>query len=231
MTVPLRYCKHKDAEGKERGVIPEGECLVEMLGGQAKGNEVRKNKNHFVLAAADWDEGIKDEKDRRRLEVQRREKRKTGELDEDARRGARMIPGVPIIYVKKSVMILEEPSAATDKAVRGIEKDKYKDGIGGAVRASKRKREDEEDDSGSDETEAQQATKKKRKGPKEPNPLSIKKKKKDTPAGGQPNGSRQDATQSTKPKRRRGKRGKGGDSLEKPIPESSGAQVDEHDSS
>lgn len=230
MTVPLRYCKHKDAEGKERGVIGEGECLVELLGGQAKGNELRKNKNHFVLAAADWDEAIKDEKDRRKLESQRREKRKRGELDEDARKGARMIPGVPIIYVKKSVMILEEPSVATERAVRGIEKDKYKDGIGGAVRGTKRKREDEEDGSDSNEAGTQQASKKKRKGPKEPNPLSVKKKKVKLDAV--PRGdSQQDSTKSTKPKRRRGKRGKVVDGTENTTQLQRGAAGSEHDSS
>lgn len=210
MTVPLRYCKHKDSDGKERGVIAEGECLVDLLGGQAKGNEVKKNKNHFILAAADWDEGIKEEKERKKIEARRREKRKRGEVDEDARKGARMIPGVPIIYVKKSVMILEEPSLATEKAVRGIEKEKYKDGIGGATRGTKRKRDDSDEESGSDADADQLDAKslgksKKTKGPSGPNPLSVKKKK---PVMTQPLIQKENVTRPSKSQRRRGRRGK-----------------------
>lgn len=239
MTVPLRYCKHRDGEGKERGVIGEGDCIVELVGGGAKGNEVRKNKEHFVVAVADWDEGIKDEKERRRLENVRREKRKKGEVEIDVRPGARAVPGVPIIYVKKSVMVLEEPSVATERAVRGIEKDKYKDGIGGAVRGTKRKREDDDeagdDDSDSEDGGARLTTSKspkKQKGPRGPNPLSVKKKKQ-PPKTTRSEQEKPDSTNTSKPKRRRGKRGKGGDGTgdATSTQPAQGVPATEHDSS
>ena len=136
--IPLRYCKHKDEEGQERTAIPESECLLELISGGAKGNEQRKNKNHYILATADFGEGIKDDKERQTAETQRRKRRRTGHAEEDIRNYARMIPGVPIIYVKRSVMVLEEPSVASERSIRGVEKEKFKDGIGGAARGTMR---------------------------------------------------------------------------------------------
>lgn len=204
--VPLRYCKHKDEEGNERGVIPETECLTDLLSGQVKGNQQAKNKNHFILAAADWDEAIKDQKQREKLEAGRRKRRKLGNPDVDVRDRARMIPGVPIIYVKRSVMVLEEPSVATDRAVKGIEKDKFRDGIGGAVRGIKRARED--DESGEDHDLTQRARGQKR--VKGPNPLSVRKKQSRGSSSNQDRNAQSDQqqTQANTKRKRRGKRGK-----------------------
>lgn len=209
--VPLRYCKHKDDEGNERGVIPETECLMDLLSGQAKGNEQKKNKHHYILAAADYNEGIKDEKAREKLESERRKRRKLGNPDIDVRDRARMIPGVPIIYVKRSVMVLEEPATSTTRAIRNIEKEKYKDGIGGAVRGVKRGREDDDD---SDIENAQSSAPKGKPvmRAKAPNPLSMKKKKvkvrHDSPKA--PDDGEKSAEMSSSAKRRRrGRRGKG----------------------
>lgn len=204
--VPLRYCKHKDDEGQERGVIPEHECLLDLISGQPKGNEQRKNKQHFILAAADWAEGAKDDKEKEEMQKLRRKRAKSGQPDIDVRQHARMVPGVPIVYVKKSIMELEQPAIATERAIRGIEKEKYKDGVGGATRGTKREREENSDDADEPVNEAKDRPKKKVKGP---NPLAVKKKQikpRSTNKAEIP-----DQTSSDKKMRRRGKRGKGGD--------------------
>ncbi|KAK5100958.1 hypothetical protein LTR70_001004 [Exophiala xenobiotica] len=213
--IPLRYCKHKDAEGQERGVVPEAECILDMISGQVKGNEQRKNKNHYILAAADWDQGIKDQKEREKLDGQRRRRMRMGQPDVDVRNHARMIPGVPIIYVKKSVMELEQPSVATERAIRGLEKEKFRDGIGGATRGVKRGREDDESEQEDDKSGPTKARRLQK--AKAPNPMSVKRKKpkteqddiKSEPFEAQDQAQSENAS-SGKQKRRRGKRGKGG---------------------
>lgn len=98
---------------------------------------------------------------------------------------------MPLVYVKRSVMVIE-PMAEVSVGVReGIEKGKFRNGLRGrgAGTTGKRKREeseDEEADKGKDvkniaEGDEQAVKKKKRtKGPKGPNPLSVKKPKKAT---------------------------------------------------
>jgi U3 small nucleolar RNA-associated protein 23 len=171
--VPLRYCKHKDEEGN---VIPpeemgEERCLLDLLGGQVKGNEVVKNKQHYVLATADRSE---EAAKRARSRIELREK-------------ARMIPGVPIVYVKRSVMILEELSGSSEMVRSGAERDKFKAGLI-LPDARKRKRGDMEDEDADpvlkklleeeDHNEDQAPPRARGAGrPKGPNPLSVKKKK------------------------------------------------------
>lgn len=211
--IPLRYCKHKDADGQDRGVVPEAECILDLISGQVKGNEQRKNKNHYILAAADWNEGIKDVKEREKLETQRRKKMKMGQPDVDVRNLARTIPGVPIVYVKKSIMELEQPSVATERAIRGIEKEKFRDGVGGPTRGVKRGRED--DDSEEDEQRNRAPAARGVHRPKAPNPMSVKKKKPKTEKNdfkaelGAQDQAQSEKSLSGKQKRRRGKRGKG----------------------
>jgi U3 small nucleolar RNA-associated protein 23 len=84
--------------------------------------------------------------------------------DEQLRGEMRRIPGVPMIYIRRAVMIMEPPSPASLDRKDALERQK----LGGIEGSGKRKR-------GNDENEK---VKKKKKGPKEPNPLSIKKKKK-----------------------------------------------------
>jgi U3 small nucleolar RNA-associated protein 23 len=87
----------------------------------------------------------------------------------------RKIPGIPLIYVSRSVMILEPMAESTEKVRLNQEKGKFKAGILES-RGSKRKR---QDDVAENPTPEQQVTKKRRnKGPKGPNPLSVKKPKK-----------------------------------------------------
>lgn len=228
--IPLRYCKHKDAEGQERGVVPEAECILDLISGQAKGNEQRKNKNHYILAAADWDEGIKDPKERQKLDTERRKKLRAGQPDVDVRNHARMIPGVPIVYVKKSIMELEQPSVATERAIRGIEKDKFRDGVGGAARGVKRGREDDESDEDDERSGGQNARRTQK--PKAPNPMSIKKKKpkaeKNEIKSEAQDQAQSENTSSGKQRKRRGKRGKGGGQDEGATGETK-QEADEHD--
>jgi len=73
-----------------------------------------------------------------------------------------MIPGVPMIYIRRAVMIMEPPSPASVTKKETLEREK----LGGLEGSRKRSRDVE--DSG-------KAAKKKK---KEPNPLSVKKKKK-----------------------------------------------------
>ena len=178
--VPLRYCKHKNDEGEELGVLEEHHCLLDLLAGQPKGSEAPKNKQHYILATADPEE---------------KEQRRKGFVD--VRERARMIPGVPIVYVKRSVMILEELSGASEGSRRGQEKDKFREGLLGD---RKRKRGNEEDEVMKelmDETvHAPRRGMKKAKGA---NPLSMPKKKVKVS---------QDVEEESKSKKRRGKRGK-----------------------
>ncbi|CRK25276.1 hypothetical protein BN1708_014203 [Verticillium longisporum] len=106
--------------------------------------------------------------------------------DDEVRRMLRSIPGVPQIYIKRSVMILE-PMASESAEIRAREeKSKYRAGLkGSAPPGAKRKREaDDEGDQDGDAKEAKDsdatdAKKKKKKayGKKEPNPLAVKKAK------------------------------------------------------
>ncbi|GIZ44016.1 hypothetical protein CKM354_000722500 [Cercospora kikuchii] len=120
--------------------------------------------------------------------------------DEQLRRKMRTIVGVPLVYIKRSVMILE-PMADVSEGVREKEeKAKVKAGLSGRRTAGnptpgeKRKREENDDeDSEEDGTrgpESAQKKKQKRKGPKGPNPLSVKKPKKEA----QPNTSQKQAS-------------------------------------
>lgn len=113
--------------------------------------------------------------------------------DEEVRRYCRGVKGVPLVYVKRSVMIME-PMADSSVGVReGIERGKFRSGLRGRTQAVgvKRKRE------GSSEKELdvtqgakemignagvgeEKLPKKKRaRGLKGPNPLSIKKSRKE----------------------------------------------------
>jgi len=113
--------------------------------------------------------------------------------DPKIRAAMRRIPGVPLIYVSKSVMILEPMASATEEVREREERAKFKAGLkgrrGGADTGEKRKRENDEDESAptADQSggDARPQQKKRAKGAKGPNPLSIRKSKKQAPAGGQ----------------------------------------------
>ncbi len=111
--------------------------------------------------------------------------------DEDVRRYCRGVKGVPLVYVKRSVMVMEPMAVGSVHAREGMEREKFRSGLKtrGTGLVGKRKR--DEDDSNAVVGEGQEARsitegddragkQKKAKGPKGPNPLSVKKPKKAT---------------------------------------------------
>jgi U3 small nucleolar RNA-associated protein 23 len=97
----------------------------------------------------------------------------------------RSIPGVPLIYITRSVVLLEPMSGLSTDTRGRAEKEKFREGIRGT---RKRKRDTEDDTLVSEEVPSQarqdqegprvQKKRKWAKGPKGPNPLSVKKPKK-----------------------------------------------------
>lgn len=101
--------------------------------------------------------------------------------DVEVRRLLRTVKGTPLIYVKRSVMILE-PMADESAQVRSKE-ERMKFRADLKTQLGKRKRDKEGDEDGDGDVEdvskaAKEKKKAKAKGPKEPNPLSVKKAKK-----------------------------------------------------
>jgi U3 small nucleolar RNA-associated protein 23 len=217
--VPLRYCKHND----EETAINEVDCLIDLVAGQPRGNEQPKNKRHFVLATADPTDA---------------ERRKLGRQFVDVREAARNVPGVPIVYVKRSVMVLEELSSASKRLKGGVEKERLREGLvvgTGGERKRKRGEEDggEADGDGAQEAEGPAVKRRMVKRAKGPNPLSVKKKKPKPQAQSQPQDGAEDGaedagagdtmskklqeeTEIPKAKRRRKHKGKKGDAHEVP---------------
>jgi U3 small nucleolar RNA-associated protein 23 len=89
--------------------------------------------------------------------------------DEQLRVQMRRIPGVPMLYIRRAVMIMEPPSPASLARRDALEREK----LSGLEGQGKRKWDDEE---------GEETVRKKKRRPKEPNPLSVKKKKNTTPA-------------------------------------------------
>lgn len=84
--------------------------------------------------------------------------------DHELRKKLRKVPGVPLVYMNRSVMVMEPLSKVSGKLSEDLETSKLTGGLNDAANA------------GIIPLAAPQASKK-RKGPKEPNPLSVKKKK------------------------------------------------------
>ncbi|KAH3675074.1 hypothetical protein WICMUC_002906 [Wickerhamomyces mucosus] len=91
--------------------------------------------------------------------------------NERLRYSLRKIPGIPLVYMNRSVMVMESLSKASASISRNMERGKLTGGLNnaksGIVGAMDKIKNDGENEKPT----------KKRKGPKEPNPLSIKKKK------------------------------------------------------
>ena len=118
--------------------------------------------------------------------------------EEEVRRYCRTIKGVPLVYVKRSVMVMEPMAESSLGAREGFEKGKFRAGIrsrGASVGQKRKRAEDEssEEEIGNDQNHETSgdnakvdggllAEKKKSKGPKGPNPLSVKKSRKKTEA-------------------------------------------------
>ncbi|KAL8865099.1 MAG: hypothetical protein Q9174_007071, partial [Haloplaca sp. 1 TL-2023] len=115
--------------------------------------------------------------------------------EEEVRRFCRGVKGVPLVYVKRSVMVLEPMAEGSIGVKVGAERDKFRTGL--RAKGTKRKRVGEDDVAPGDEStgggvardgsnvdggkDAEEPAKKKKKarGQKGPNPLSVKKPKKE----------------------------------------------------
>ncbi|CAD6568872.1 MAG: hypothetical protein ASARMPRED_002083 [Alectoria sarmentosa] len=109
--------------------------------------------------------------------------------DENVRRYCRGIKGVPLVYVKRSVMIIEPMATSSVNVREGMERKKFRSGLKTRATGLVGKRKRDEDDGNPVTGEGQEVKsitegderagkKKKAKGPKGPNPLSMKKSKK-----------------------------------------------------
>ena len=109
--------------------------------------------------------------------------------DEELRRWGRSVRGVPSIYVKRSVMVMEPMGERSQGIKEGTERGKFRAGLRGKEVLGKRKRdvqdagegakdEDGVIGEGNQETkvdEEKPEEKKRKRGPKGPNPLSVRK--------------------------------------------------------
>ncbi|KAF7712954.1 Uncharacterized protein PECH_002298 [Penicillium ucsense] len=162
--LPLRHCSHNPASEP----IDEIECLLSLLSPNA---EAKKNKEHYILATADpavkKSDNNNDTQQRKRKRDEERQEEQALRRARNLRVRARSIPGVPIIYVKRSVMVLEPMSTPSENVREGVERDKFRVGLP----QPETKPEDGQES----------AAKKKIPGLKKakgPNPLSVKKPKK-----------------------------------------------------
>lgn len=163
-TLPLRHCSHNE----DSTPIDESSCLLSLV---SPNPELKRNKEHYILATADPPSPEKvaasstgDAKKRKRDEYEAVEAMRRAK---SLRISARAVPGVPIIYVKRSVMILEPMSTPSEDVREGFERGKFRAGLDGDSTLGKRKR-------GEDEGKKKAGAKK----AKGPNPLSAKKPKK-----------------------------------------------------
>lgn len=85
------------------------------------------------------------------------------------RRKLRAVPGVPLVFMNRSVMVMEPASDASKRAAAMSENAKLQAGLNDKKVGFVEKTEEK----------VEEPQKKKRKGPSEPNPLSVKKKKKE----------------------------------------------------
>jgi U3 small nucleolar RNA-associated protein 23 len=106
--------------------------------------------------------------------------------EQPVRKAMRGVLGVPLVYINRSVMIMEPMAGASAENRDKAEKQKFREGLKGRESGSqtmKRKRTDEDGEGAQEQdAEAGDATPKKKKthqkGPKGPNPLAVKKAKK-----------------------------------------------------
>lgn len=179
--VPLRHCSHN----QDSSPIDEVECLLSLLSPTA---DAKKNKEHYTLATADPPAAKNTDKSdstqqRKRKRDEEREGERAMRRARSLRIGARSIPGVPIIYVKRSVMVLEPMSTPSEAVRDGVELSKLRAGLDVEPTLGKRKREAGGDGAADPEKKKKPGMKK----VKGPNPLSMKKSKKKVEPSGSAN--------------------------------------------
>lgn len=104
----------------------------------------------------------------------------------EIRQDLRAVPGVPLVYINRSVMIMEPMAPISAMKRERDERGKFVAGIKDTrPKQAKRKREDEGADGGDKDKEKRT----KIRGPKGPNPLSVKKKKNSNLEGGKRRGA------------------------------------------
>ena len=212
--LPLRYCKHETQRAELLEQWTETDCLLDLLGGMARGGEMKKNKWHYVLATADAEEktgrsavagGAMTGRARKEQEVV------IPEGATDLRVRARLIPGVPIVYVKRSVMVLEEMSGASERALREKERDKLRSGLVGGKKRKARDGDDGKEHEFGGEVDDQQTLQRSSRGmrrAKGPNPMSVLKKKiKVVDEGDEGRNGEAEATPKAKRRRKHGTKG------------------------
>lgn len=111
--------------------------------------------------------------------------------DDRVRASLRRIPGVPLIFIRRSVVLMEPMADATAKARSAEERAKFRAEIKTPPAAKRKRVEDGEAENKDGKEEGAKPAEKKKKtmkrGPKGPNPLSVKKPaKKPTEAGNKP---------------------------------------------
>ncbi|KAI0882861.1 uncharacterized protein GGS22DRAFT_168968 [Annulohypoxylon maeteangense] len=118
--------------------------------------------------------------------------------DDAVRASIRQIAGTPLLFIRRSVMIMEPMATVSAKIRSKDEKSKFRAELKTVV-GGKRKREDDSDDSDQDGNEKQgtgksdepekleekKKSKKRKRGRKEPNPLAVKKKQPKPASDGQ----------------------------------------------
>lgn len=119
--------------------------------------------------------------------------------NEKLRWSLRKIPGIPLIYMNRSVMVMEPLSKASAQVSRNLEAKKLTGGLNDVKSGNQIKEGKEVEDANK--------ISKKRKGPKEPNPLSMKKKKTEAKSNGD---DKKDEGQKKK-RRRKHKKAQNGD--------------------
>lgn len=171
-TLPLRHCSHNE----DSTPLDEAECLLSLFSPSA---DSKKNKEHYILATADPADPEKvaaktpgDGKAKRRAEQGAEEAMRRARA---LRSSARDIPGVPIVYVKRSVMVLEPMSRPSEGVRDGFEQGKFRAGLDADSALGKRKRVENADGGAEEKKENKKKKSVKAKGP---NPLSMKKPKK-----------------------------------------------------
>lgn len=166
--VPAVIDKAKQYERRRCGHRPETHpeplSTLECLSSVVDPKNNKTNKNRYIVASQ----------------------------QQEVRKLMRGVAGVPLVYVHRSVMIMEPMAESTASIRERGEKVKFREGLkrGSGSIGMKRKREEEgesEDEgsgTGENDTEEKEEKKekKKRHGPKGPNPLSVKKSKKKSDA-------------------------------------------------
>ncbi|KAM4055076.1 fcf1 domain-containing protein [Hirsutella rhossiliensis] len=99
---------------------------------------------------------------------------------QEVRRMLRGVRGVPLIYIRRSVMILEPMSDESAQTRAREERSKFRAEIKTALGKRKPGAWDDHEDTASDANVAEKPKSKKKRGPRGPNPLSMKKATKKT---------------------------------------------------